>query len=200
MYVVERIRETAVATPTKVAMVFNGAPLTYGSFWRLIDGWAQTLRPHLPEPGIALLWVDSLLESWILDLALRSLGHDTASLRDEEQIGLFAGLKVACLITLNSERTYANRNPGLRHLAVSDPSKMLHSLDLRSPLPTLAVSDKPAGHISLTSGTTGLYKKVRGEFGTVPEPIEKRLARYAELGDEVRQQDASTVCYNFNMS
>jgi acyl-coenzyme A synthetase/AMP-(fatty) acid ligase len=199
MYVLQRIHQIAAATPGKLALVFNGAPVAYRAFWRMIEGRRRWLQPLLPQSGIALIWVDSLLESWVLDLALRSLGHDTASLRGEDQIALFDGLDVACLITLASERGDAFAPPvGLKHLSLGAPARL--ALTSGGALPALPQNDQPGGHINLTSGTTGLYKKVLSRFGAVQGPIDEKAERYAELGEEVMQPDEHTVLNIFNMS
>jgi acyl-coenzyme A synthetase/AMP-(fatty) acid ligase len=199
MFILEQIHRTAVAQPRKLALVFNGSPVTYGGFWRLIEGARRALQPHLPDKGVALIWVDSLIESWVLDLALRSLGLDTASIRGEDQIGLFDGLGVAGLITLASERRNDFAPPAaLKHLSLSDPSKLL--LTSNGPLPAMPELPRPGGHINLTSGTTGRYKKVLSHFGETWDPIHKRALRYAELGDSIVQQDENSVVNIFNMS
>ncbi|MFI4975356.1 MAG: AMP-binding protein [Caulobacterales bacterium] len=199
LFVLQRMHETAAAQPRKLALVFNGAPVSYGAFWRFIEGCRRSLQPFLPDQGIALIWVDSLLECWILDLAVRSLGLDTANIRSHDQIQLFSGLDVACLITLASE---AGRDgaapPGLKHLVLSDPSKQ--AISIAGPLPALPEPREPGAHIGLTSGTTGLYKKVRDEFGATQGPIDEKAERYAELGDSIIQQDENSVLNIFNMS
>lgn len=197
MFLVQQIHRTAAATPLKLALVFNGAPVTYGTFWRFIEGCRRSLAPHLPDRGIALIWVDSLLEGAILDIALRSLGLDTAVLRTGDQVGLFAAADVACLVTLASEAKSAQPPPGLRHLVISDPSRQ--PLDLAAPLPPAPDPCPAGGHVSLTSGTTGVYKKVLRGFGGTPGPIEQRLARYQELGPGFRPLSADTVMNVFNM-
>ena len=132
MLVLRQIHETACATPRKLALVFNGAPLTYGTFWRFVEGCRRSLEPHLPPHGIALLWTDSLLEGWILELAVRALGLDTAHIRSADQAGLFAGLDVQCLITLTSEPANQVDAPsGAKRLLLShhDPSHNDRELD-----------------------------------------------------------------------
>ena len=38
MFVLQQIYDAAVRTPDKLAIAFNGRAVTYGEFWRLIDG------------------------------------------------------------------------------------------------------------------------------------------------------------------
>ena len=196
MFLLQQIHRTAAATPLKLALVFNGAPVTYGTFWRFIEGCRRSLAPHVPDHGIALIWVDSILGGAIIDFALRGLGLDTAVLRTGDQVGLFAADDVACLVTLASEGKAVNA-PGLNHLVLSDPSRQ--PLDLASPLPAFPDDCRSGGHVSLTSGTTGIYKKVLRGFGGTAGPIEQRQARYRELGPGFRDVNADTVLNVFNM-
>lgn len=198
MFVLEQIHESAATSPRKLALVFNGAPLSYGTFWRFIEGCRRSLQPHLSAQGIAVVWVDSLLECWILDLALRSLGLDVACIKSRDQIDLFDGLDVACLITLESETgkdvgTAYNR----RHLVLSAPSKQ--SVPVDAPLPPLSEDLGTGGHIKLTSGTTGRNKMVMTTWGATREPIEQRRVRYAQLGDRIVQPSDQSVVNVFNM-
>ena len=189
---------TAAATPRKLALVFNGAPLSYGTFWRFIEGCRRSLAPHLPDHGIALVRVGSLLEAWILELSLRALGLDVANVRSPDQAELFAGLDVACVITLASDQgADVTALPGVKRLALSAPSKQ--SLDFAAPLPPFPEIPSPGGHVSLTSGTTGLYKKVLSQGGSKRESIEKRQGRYADLGPDFVQFGPDTVLNIFNM-
>src|SRR5579863_6570897 len=158
MYVLEQLHSVATATPRKLAMVFNGSPLTYGTFWRFVAGCRRSLQPHLPDHGVAVLWVDSLLEDWILVLALRSLGLDTAVIQSADQVGLFDPADVAAVISVTSEPTRAvDAASGLKHLLISAPSQQ--AVDIEAPLPPLQALAPPGGNILLTSGTTGRYKK-----------------------------------------
>ncbi|MFI4933375.1 MAG: class I adenylate-forming enzyme family protein [Caulobacterales bacterium] len=198
MFLLQQIHKTASATPRKIALVFNGSPLSYGTFWRFIDGCRRSLEPHLSGDGVALIWIDSLLESWIVDLAVRGLGVDTASIRSADQIGLFTSDEVACLITLGSEpgKDVAT-GPALKRLVLSNPSSQPVAID--GPLPPLPVADELGGHVSLTSGTTGRYKKVRNTAGDSQGPIEQRRLRYVELGEGFAAPDERTVVNIFNM-
>jgi acyl-coenzyme A synthetase/AMP-(fatty) acid ligase len=198
LFVLQRIHQTATATPRKLALVFNGAPVTYGTFWRFIEGCRRSLQPFLPDHGIAVIWVDSLLECWILELAIRSLGLDAAFIRSRDQIALFSPTDMACVITLASEPGKDGATPpGVKRLALSDPSKQPISID--TPLPALPEPGRRGGYIVLTSGTTGLYKKVLMTTGLAQDPIEQRLLSYTMWGDDFVQLSERTVLCIFNM-
>lgn len=198
MYVLEKIHETAVAEPDKLAVVHNRRAIAYGEFWRLIEGCQRTLRPVLPDHGIAVLSVDSILESWILSLAVRGLGLDAALTRTGEQVELFEGLDVACVISLAAEHRGPIVAPaGAKVFRISDPSRQ--SFSDQAPLPPAPDSRLAGGQILLTSGTTGDSKKVVSNWGCEGEPVRARVAQYLELGENYRQVGADTVLNIFGL-
>ncbi len=198
LFVLQQIHQTAAAEPDKLAVVFNGRAIGYGDFWRLIEGCRRSLQPHLPTQGIGVLSVDSILEGWILSLALRGLGLDAAVTRGADQVGLFAGLDVACVISLESEARSGFTAPaGARVLRISNPSHQSISPD--DPLPPLPDPLAAGGQVLLTSGTTGESKKVLLNWGCAADPILARARRYRDLGEKYRQQGADTVLNIFGL-
>jgi acyl-coenzyme A synthetase/AMP-(fatty) acid ligase len=190
MFLLQQIRQTALASPDKLAVVTNGQPVSYGRFWRLIAGSRRTLAPLLPVRGVALLAVRGIFESWILDLALRGLGHDTAIIRSADQGALFEGLDVACVVTLRSETWPAISGLArARRLSLEPPSDQ--PVSDADALPA-APRGPCGGHILLTSGTTGLPKKVLTRIGGTREDS-------AIFGDGVVQMWAATVRNVFNL-
>jgi acyl-coenzyme A synthetase/AMP-(fatty) acid ligase len=198
LFVLQQIHQTAMATPRKLALVFNGAPVTYGTFWRFIEGCRRSLQPFLPDHGIAVIWVDSLLECWILELAIRSLGLDAACIRSRDQMELFNPPDIACVITLASEPGKDGATPpGVKRLVLSDPSKQPILIDTL--LPALPELRPLGGYVVLTSGTTGLYKKVLRTTGAIQGPIEHKRLRYVGWGDDFVQFGEQTVLCVFNI-
>ena len=198
MFVLRKIHETAAAEPTRLAVVSNGRPVTYGVFWRLIEGCRRSLQPLLPSHGIAILSVDSILEGWILSLAARGLGLDACVIREAAQVELFAGLDVACVIRLVSEARPSVAAPrGAKALRISDPSRQ--SISDADPLPPLPESLSAGGQILLTSGTTGESKKALLHWGRSWDAIDVRARRYRELGEKYRQQGPDTVLNIFGL-
>jgi acyl-CoA synthetase (AMP-forming)/AMP-acid ligase II len=198
LFVLRKIHETAVADPARLAVVCNGRAIAYGDFWRLIEGCRRSLQPHLPTHGIAVLSVDSILEGWILSLAVRGLGLDAAVTRSADQVELFAGLDVACVISLDSETRPGFTAPaGARVLRISHPSHQSISPD--DPLPPLPDPLFAGGQILLTSGTTGESKKALLHWGSAADAILARARRYRELGEKYRQQGSDTVLNIFGL-
>lgn len=199
MYVLQQIYAAASETPDRLAVVFNGRAVTYGEFWRLIDGRRRSLDPFLPESGVAIVAIDDILESWLVVLALRGLGVDTAVVRNAEEAALFDGLDVACLITLDADPRPEIRAPaGARRLRLADPAGQLVST--AEPLPLQPNLRAPGGHILLTSGTTGRSKMVRSMRGDTPDAIESRRQRYVELeGHRPTGADTVSAIFNFGL-
>ncbi len=198
MYALEKIHESAVADPEKLAVVWNGAPISYGAFWRLIEGCQRTLRPLLPAHGIAVLSVESLLAGWILSFAVRGLGLDAAVTRSAEQVDLFAGLDVACVISLESEgRAIHAAPPGAKVLQIGDPTRA--PISEHDDLPPLPEGTGAGSQILLTSGTTGESKRVRLPYGNTQVTVDTRVANYRDLGEKYRQMGPDNVLNVFNL-
>lgn len=190
MFLLQQIRQIAAASPGKLAVVSNGSPLTYDRFWRLIVASRETLAPGLPTRGLALLAVHGLLDGWLLSLALRSLGLDTAVIAAAEQADLFEGLPVACVITLTSENwPDIGGLAGAIRLSLDPPSAQ--DVDDAGPPPPVPAR-RCGGHILLTSGTTGTPKKVLTRIGSTAADSDM-------FGDGVVQMFAATVRNVFNL-
>ncbi|MDR3510931.1 MAG: class I adenylate-forming enzyme family protein [Caulobacteraceae bacterium] len=199
MFVLQEIYAAAAETPDKLAVAFNGRAISYGEFWRLIDARRRQLDALAPESGTVLLATEHILESWLLVLALRSLGLDTAVVRSAEEAALFEGTDVSGLITLDPEP----------HLELTAPAgaRRLHLARLTDgpvstagplgPQPNLR---PPGGHILLTSGTTGRHKKIRSTSGEKPDQIRARRERYQELeGHRPTGEDTVSAIFNFGL-
>src|SRR5256885_9582960 len=79
--------------------------MSYACFWRAIMAARRLLeREGLAAGDAALMWMDNLLQAWVLEIALRSLGVATAMLRSSEQIAQYAAQNPRALITLADER------------------------------------------------------------------------------------------------
>ncbi|HEX4197257.1 MAG TPA: AMP-binding protein [Caulobacteraceae bacterium] len=198
MFVLRKIQETAVADPAKLALVHNRRPIAYSEFWRLIEGCRRALQPLLPDHGVAVLSVDSILEGWILSLAVRALGLDAAVTRTGEQAELFEGFDVACVISLISEHRGPVATPtGAKAFRISDPSRQsFPDGEAPPPLPEPLLA---GGQILLTSGTTGVSKKALIRSGSIAQPILDRARRYRDLGEKYRQQGPDTVLNIFGL-
>lgn len=145
-------------------MVYNNNRLPYGQFVRLIEASRRYLAARVrPGDGVAVLAMSSMLDTWIQGLALRDLGITTLAVpppRDNiERLELRA---IACVVVTEAEpsddleaKCAASGWPFIRipRAVYADGNAM--SLSQVS-----APSTTSGGHILLTSGTTGSYKKV----------------------------------------
>jgi acyl-coenzyme A synthetase/AMP-(fatty) acid ligase len=131
----------------------------------------QTLRPG----GVAVIWIDHILVSWLADLALRSLGHTTLSIRSLAELSELGDLDVVAFVTLAGEG-----HPAQHAAILADALRV--EIDRGAALPPetrIEPPSPPAGavgeHIMLTSGTTGRYKMVRYDL--------EREAQSLKLGE-----------------
>ncbi len=180
MEVLRRIHETALASPGRAAMIYNGEPVDYATFWRLIVRCRDQLGPQLAPPGLAVIGVENLRAAWILTLALRSLGFDTAAVRQARQAAVFDPAEVTAFVSLASTPLAGfEPPPGTPWLQLEDPASAFQ--DHGGPLPPLPEVKKAGGHILLTSGTTGEAKRVRRPGTAAGGPTADMLAQRAQL-------------------
>ena len=161
--VVSRIFEQARRTPGKIAVVYNGVPSSYADFARFIGVARQYFaRENLPVDSTAVIDVESLLDAWILGLALRSLGLTTFAVKDAEDIHRLRASTIGCVVVMAAEP-----QPGLAAPSTAPSPRLIRvPSDVRRAASPATAPELPAtmarqgGHIMLTSGTTGVYKKV----------------------------------------
>ena len=161
--VISNIFEQARQTPGKIAAVSNGVACNYGNFARLIEVSRQYFAQQaLPVDSVAVIDVDSLLDAWILGLALRSLGLTTCATKDAAEIAKLGIQNIGCIVTAE-----ADNRPRPGHPSAAFPWRLIRvpaNLKLsamQGPVPALPEAmAHPGGHIMMTSGTTGVHKKV----------------------------------------
>ncbi|MBS0409530.1 MAG: acyl--CoA ligase [Proteobacteria bacterium] len=197
----EKLHEAALATPDKPALVHDGLPIAYADFWRRIDACRRDLEPRVPQGGLALVSIGNLLDGWIVELALRALGLDTAAIPEPQHVALFADAQVTCVVTLDTDpRPQIATPPGAVRLTLGPPSTQ--RLDRAQPLPGLP-AEPPAGrfggHYMLTSGTTGVPKPILTHAGDSAEGIAALRGLAASFADPYAAQGPDTVQCLFDL-
>ena len=160
---ISKIFEQARQTPGKTAIVYNGVSSSYAHFARCIEVSRQYFaQQDLAVDSVAVIDVQSLLDAWILGLALRSLGLTTFAVWDAEDLGKLCVRNIGCVVTAAAENRPAPGRP-----SADFPWRLIRvPSDLRLAAMQGAVPEvpettaHPGGHIMVTSGTTGAYKKV----------------------------------------
>ncbi len=186
---IEKIFEQARSTPHKAAYLYNGSACSYAGFARSIaDALEQLASCGLPAGSVAVLLVNHLAQAWVLGIALRRLGLVTVNLDRAEQIAGFDLKNVSCLVTVGADlqgRGAAVADGSLRRVVVAwaEPAE---AADLTVPaLP--AAPHAEAGHLLLTSGTTGASKKLLRDAATEYSTI--------DLHAQINQVTADSVVY-----
>src|SRR5215471_4273562 len=160
---ISKIFEQAHQTPGKIALVYNGVSYSYANFARVIEIARQYFAQQgLPVGSVAVIDVRSLLDAWILGLALRSLGLTTFATRPAEEIAKLDLRNIGCVVTAEAEnRPVPGRpSPDFAWRSIRVPAD-LRPAAMQGPVPDIPETmAHPGGHIMVTSGTTGVYKKV----------------------------------------
>jgi acyl-coenzyme A synthetase/AMP-(fatty) acid ligase len=158
--IAETIFEWAERAPTKPAVVYNGQALSYRAFAAniaLARGYFAS-RDCL-GPGLVIVVIDSMLDFWVVSLALRSLGRTTIAVQSVAAFDDVLDLPhVRCVVasageamTGLDERCATLSYPLLRVSLAGESA--LGPADIPAP-------ERPGGHILQTSGTTGMSKRV----------------------------------------
>ena len=157
MTAIDCIFAHAHAAPGRTAVIHDGQALSYAGFAARIAAARGFAQASGVDPArVAVLFINDILQAWIVGLALRSLGVTTVNGRD---LGDLETLALPAVIVV---RTSNEDPPGLDAAAAAIGARVLvvpH--DLAGDLEAVEAPVGPQGdHILLTSGTTGVYKKV----------------------------------------
>jgi acyl-coenzyme A synthetase/AMP-(fatty) acid ligase len=181
------INAGAHRTPDKTALIHNDRRLSYAQFARLIAAARGRLAAEaLPAGGVTAILSQSLLTSWVLSAAARSLGRTTVCVSHVGRIGELALSNLTAVVMADDEPRFLADRAALPPVPlVVVASGIVHAaegLDADLELPETG----PLGdHILYTSGTTGAYKKV------LVEASKQRARDGARAG--VSEFDADTV-------
>ncbi len=159
--IVDLIRETATKTPDKTAIVQDNDHLSYASFYRAIYCTRTYFENQkIPRTGTAVVIPSDLRATWVLIMALRTLGLNTIVLTNLKQIAELDVKDISCiaLMKFNLSRHLAALANFPNILAIPVPGEIYADV-FDGPLidiPTQA----SGGHFIFSSGTTGSYKRL----------------------------------------
>jgi acyl-CoA synthetase (AMP-forming)/AMP-acid ligase II len=195
LYVVDKIYQHARDTPAAPAIIYNAKPTPYADFYRMIMAMRRSLASRGLKPGsVAALRISFLPVAWVANLALRTLGLTTVSLRTDNEFAACAGLDIGCVITFGAERPEPidpDFAPGAPRIIITDADWQPGD-DPGLPAPPATTA---GGHILLTSATTGRYKMVLLPAETEEATREAGVMLYLSSGDQLRD-DSGALCVN----
>jgi acyl-CoA synthetase (AMP-forming)/AMP-acid ligase II len=180
--IAQAIFDWARRTPERTAVEYNDVAWSYGEFAQTIAQARGGFRQRGVEGGgIAAVAVTNVRDSWVTILALRSLGVTVAPINAVEVI---AGLDAPGLRwVVNST---AEHWPGLEAACVELGLELISAPPTAAgPADFAAPVHRPGGHILLTSGTTGAFKKVLMDVAFEGEYLRRRQAVIAVTQDTV---------------
>jgi acyl-coenzyme A synthetase/AMP-(fatty) acid ligase len=189
--IANRIYEWAQTQPTKTAVISNDQMVSYADFARAIEAARSFFeRQGLVAGQTAIVIGSTILDAWVFIMALRAQGVTTVCDQSLDQAQTLNLRNVACLVVSqgNEQASRLSGTPlgGINVIAV--PRGIFAGIRT-SELPAYPPHAPPfGGHILLTSGTTGAYKKIllEGKYedrrniarGNV-YPLHKNMSYYA---------------------
>ena len=155
--IAQAIFDWARRTPERTAVEYNDLAWSYAEFAEAIARVRGEFRRRGVEGGgIAAVAVTNVRDNWVVILALRSLGVTVAPINAVEVI---AGLDLPGLRWVAAST--AEHWPGLDEACAELGLELiLAAPTVDGPADFAAPVHRPGGHILLTSGTTGAFKKV----------------------------------------
>jgi acyl-coenzyme A synthetase/AMP-(fatty) acid ligase len=160
------IYQWARVQPHKIAVIHEDNAMDYATFARAIEVTRLFLeRQQLPRGKAAVIVAFNVLDGWIIDIAFRPIGMNTAAVHSIKHAEDLKIRDVACVVTTELEakqhafdgRAFA----GAKIVAI--PMAIYASIG-QGDVPTPLVSNAPAGgQILCTSGTMGSFKKLMHE-------------------------------------
>jgi acyl-coenzyme A synthetase/AMP-(fatty) acid ligase len=171
---IERIHFWAKTQPKREALVQNGTPVDYATFWRLLSAIHKFLGDQQLAPGrTALVLVNNLTDAWLAALALRWLGLNTVqvtTLQGFEKLGLN---DVACVLVTEAELPHLHlQNQALAGVPLLMVTGAVYREALAGPLPQPAANPPPfGGHYMTSSGSTGSYRPVFADTAHAPPTV-----------------------------
>jgi acyl-coenzyme A synthetase/AMP-(fatty) acid ligase len=159
--VLNHILDRAIRDPDRLAILYNGKRTSYDALAHRVGAARQFLvLSGVERHSLAVLFVAHLEECWVLGLAARSLGLTTIIGRSPDDVRTLAGPN-AIVLTLAGEG-WADVEGMAAQLGTPllQCPPQIGAADTRKGTFTVPTRDHVGGHILLTSGTTGAYKKV----------------------------------------
>lgn len=185
----------ARAHPSKSAIVYNGAAVSYATFAGAIGVASSFLQTQQLSPGCTVVvMIHNLLDSWTAVLALQALGLHTVCVKSWAVLDTLGLNDVAGIVTTAPEtadhplKPYAST--GNRVIAIPGPA--YDSADLPV-APDVNGKTKTGGHILYTSGTTGNYKKLFFSADLQRQRDAERIASHPFNADTIYH------CANFGL-
>jgi acyl-coenzyme A synthetase/AMP-(fatty) acid ligase len=160
--IINRICEWARSQPTKPAIIYNDGTLTYADFARAVEFARRFFeKQDLPVGQTVITVPGTLLDAWVLVMSLRALGLNTVCIQSVEQANALKFRNLAGIVTSVKGLAQAFDGTALESVRkIVLPATIFSDTDA-SDLPVPPQNLPPlGGHILLTSGTTGTYKKL----------------------------------------
>jgi acyl-CoA synthetase (AMP-forming)/AMP-acid ligase II len=161
--VINQIYAHAANAPERPAIVWNGHPISYAVLARNIEITRARLAMFDIAPGsFAAISIATQLDAWCAMLAARCLGLHALVLRTPDQIAQLALPGPVTVITLAAAPPLtlaeAAALGGARLICI--PPEIYRQSGEAGAAAALPAESDVGGYILLTSGTTGVYKKI----------------------------------------
>lgn len=161
--IVDKINEWAIKTPQKIAFVHAANEMNYNHFAKLIESTRRHLmRNSIPIGTTVVVSITNLCDAWIVVLAARANGLRTIFVPSVEDISALNLNNISQILTTEIEAK--NLDIGVDNLKNAGITKITPDLYSHAQLESVSLltcsHPQPGEHILLSSGTSGVPKKL----------------------------------------
>ncbi|MDB5596924.1 MAG: hypothetical protein JWM36_3885 [Hyphomicrobiales bacterium] len=182
--ILDQIAHHAARQGAKTALIHNGQSLSYRAFAQLIEQNRRIFaQQNLPVGSTAVILIQNMAQAWLALLGLRALGLTTICLfRPDPAIRL---RNVSCLVTnaqeYNPALAQAHMVPNAQLIVIPMDAYSMQSAARINRFASSATA--PNGHICLSTGTTGVPKRLLYAQATEAAAI-KALQKHFKVGTD----------------
>jgi len=150
----------ACCNPSKTAVIHNGRAVSYAAFANAIAGAAKHLDQRSFAAGsTVVVLINNLLDCWVVVAALEQQGCITVCVQSSAMIPSLALDAFEAVVTTDTE-VVRHQQAAVDGSDIYVIPGLYYDNDMASEEFNADETSTMAGHILLTSGTTGRYKKV----------------------------------------
>ncbi len=178
---IDAIYSQARRAPERVALIQGGEAWSYGALARAIaQARSQLAGAGLRPGGFVAMAADRPIDNWAATFALRSLGFTTVTVERNMDLPSLDFRNVSGVVVVDDKpQEAAEAFARAAGCPIARLPAARHSAQSQGPVPDAPVLAEHgmAGHVILTSGTTGAYKKVL-RAPRVDEELVRSLAAF----------------------
>ncbi len=160
---IQKLELYSKLTPTKIALVYNGKPISYLKYYSTIARIANQWKIYsMPTNTVAIVFIKNIIDNWTATIALQSLGLITICVTKLADIQDLKIKNISCIVICQFNQAELKNTLGnISNYKIIDYPDEIYSEDVINDIKIEYEVSNTGGHILYTSGTTGKFKKLK---------------------------------------